>query len=192
MTDAQKLEALVEHNIKNNGWVLQGLTDEGRRQYTDTGIVVDWLRGGRTAYDAVATLFDHSFARALFGDDEVDNNGSSLKTIQYWATQVAVKHLGKLYAVDDSKPYFVICDMPALTMTDLAAPEELVDCERTQYKLEKMAGSIPYETHRIKEVNVYADSLPAYLYHLQEAVILPTPSEQIDYMYNAVFGGGDE
>lgn len=118
-------------------------------------------------------IFSDDFAKALWGTDQVDNNGVSIKTIQYWATQVAVKHLGKLHAVEDNKPVVSIYDMPDVDFSK--PPEELVEGTRTQYRLQKMAGSIPFETHRIKEVNVYADSLPAYLYHLQQMVIDPDP-----------------
>jgi hypothetical protein len=135
--------------------------------------------GGVYETGVMYTMFNHEFASALWGEDEVDDNGASLKTIQYWATQVAVEHLGTLYAVERNEPVVSILDQGPLDFN--APPEALTEVKETKYQLEKLTGSIPFNTHRINEVAVHARSLPAYLFHLQQMVIAEDP---IKYLGN--------
>jgi hypothetical protein len=68
MSNQEILEKAIQKAIAG-GWVYHGLTDEGEIQYTDTGVVVNWLRGGRTGYSAETIIFNHDFAKALWGND---------------------------------------------------------------------------------------------------------------------------
>lgn len=166
-TDYNSLESLELINTTANtvtlkGWV-EFVDEDGNTDESTTEITFNYKE----------LIFNHEFCKALWGDDAVDNNGVSLKSIQYWATQVAIKHLGKLHPVKDNTPIISVHDLAEIDFTK--PPDELVEGTVTQYKLERMVGSIPFETHRIKEVNVHADSLPAYLHHLQQMVIAEDP-----------------
>lgn len=52
----------------DGGWSMPGLTDEGKMHFTDNGVVVDWLRGGRDFKSTETIIFNHDFAKVLWGD----------------------------------------------------------------------------------------------------------------------------
>ncbi len=70
MTDKETLERAIQKAIAS-GWNRVGLTDEGEMHFTDGGIVVDWLRGGRDFVATETIIFNHDFAKALWGEEEV-------------------------------------------------------------------------------------------------------------------------
>lgn len=118
-------------------------------------------------------LFNHEFTKALWGDDLVDNHGQSMKVIRAWANQVAVKHLGKLHAVEQDKPYATIFDMPEMDFSK--PPDSLVEGTKIEYKLQKMAASLQFETHQLQPIEIDADTQPLYIWHMMRMATYPEP-----------------
>jgi hypothetical protein len=122
VSNEEKLEALVDYAVnhqfvpKNFGWI-----PEDRQALLRYWFIADNYK---------AVIFNHDFARALFGD-----------TSQF---------LG--YKTTDNSIEWKWSDNP-------------------------------------KEFGFIITRLPAFQYHLQQAIILPTIEKQIDYFYGVVFGG---
>lgn len=144
MTSAEKLEALVRRNIEN-GWN-QGWHQDKRTKWPPDNLKVEESYGdqGETGWyvwighslhklcDSCGCedlIFNHDFARALFGEELIE--------YQY------------CYNGTDGNVY----------------PEYLFSRD----------GETPY-------------TVPAFEYHLQQAVIADDP---ISYFYDAIFGGSD-
>lgn len=127
---------------------------------------------------AVGLLFDHDFAKGLFGTHEVDDNGWSISAIKVWAKQVAVEIEGTLRAVPDnwSRPEISYAVIPEIDIQRYSeeAPMELVEAQTVTRELVRMGASIPFETHSIDRVEIYG-TRPAYQYHLQQMALSPNP-----------------
>lgn len=100
MTDKDILEKAIQKAI-DGGWTKQGLTDEGKMHFTENGIVVDWLRGGRDFTSIETIIFNHDFAKALWGDEmrwQEDGENSRLQTNYKY-------HLQQMVIADDPIKY---------------------------------------------------------------------------------------
>lgn len=162
-----------------NGWkapsllkalYMNSLTDETLR-----GQNVEMVRG---------MILSHDFAKALWGEEEVDNNGWEIKTIRAWANQVAVKHAGKLVNVDPKQRYVYLMEVPEL-LHEYELPEDptaVVQAHKVEYKLEQMMGQVPFETHRLEPLEVECTKLPAWKFHLREIVTAPNAIQYLDLM----------
>lgn len=109
MNHQEILTRVIEKAIAN-GWTHEGLTDEGTIHYTETGIVVDWLRGGRTGFAVEAVIFNHDFAKALWGeeyyaDDTFDGNGVAIKYIAEWSLPEWQYRLQQMVIANDPIKY---------------------------------------------------------------------------------------
>lgn len=130
--------------------------------------------------DPIELIFNHEFARALWGSEQVDNHGHDIKSIRIWANQVAVKHAGKLYEVNPEKQFVTMLRYPELSTFDLQSPESVVNVERVEYELKRMTGEIPFETFKLHPLEVEVDSLPAYKHHLREMATLEDPIRYLE------------
>lgn len=130
---------------------------------------------------ACGLLMSQDFAKAIFGEEEVDEYGQSVVGIQVWAKQVAVEHNGKLYDVPYDQYEMAFYKMPLVDMWDKeqAVPTTLVKPEITRIKLENLYGTIPAQTHRIHGVRVLG-AIPAWQWHLQKMVICSNPFDYVD------------
>lgn len=133
-----------------------------------------WARG---------LIFTPEFASAFFGTEEVDDYGYNVKAITMWARQVFVKHANKLHAAIPDRPDLTVIEMDEVDFTeDTTEPEELVNAREITYKLENLAASFPFETHKIDEFEVKGGE-PAYMWHLKNMAVAPNPFEYLqDYI----------
>jgi hypothetical protein len=151
-----------------------------------------WNDLGDEARDAVLSLlltdytynlfiFNHDFARALWGDELVDNNGQEMKPIRLWANQVAVEHAGKIYEVDPNRVHGAIPIMPEINWSEaLNAPDSVIDAIQVEYELKRLTGMVTFETHRLQPLEIAATTLPCWQYHLQQMVITPDPIKYLE------------
>lgn len=72
MTNQEILTKAIEKAIAG-GWKHQGITDEGEMHFGDSGVVVDWLRGGQDYMSVGDLMLDHDFAKALWGEELSDD-----------------------------------------------------------------------------------------------------------------------
>lgn len=120
-------------------------------------------------------IFDHSFARAVFGTSPADRYGQPLLAIQIYAEQVAYKFDGRLYNADRSKPSMVFARVPDVTVNPFLAPlGESIDIQRFTQKLRDLRATLPFETHQIKEISI-AGAQEMWQWHLEQMVLLPNP-----------------
>lgn len=125
-------------------------------------------------------IFYKDFARTVWGNDKVDSNGFNMTLIEMWARQVAVEHMGRLYAVESQKPIVTFYETPEMkTLANEYAELAIPDIQRVEYKLEHMSGTIPFRTHRIERIDVVGDVQPAYDYHRQRMVIADDPLQYL-------------
>ncbi len=114
MTNQKILEKAISIAV-DGGWVYHGLTDEGKIHYLDTGIVVDWLRGGREAYQLESIIFNHEFAKALWSEGQAglsEANGHWYEPISRYDERSYIEvldlweyHLQQMVIADDPIEY---------------------------------------------------------------------------------------
>lgn len=133
----------------------------------------EWARG---------LLLSHDFAKAIFGDETVADDGTGLATLKMWAKQVAVEHEGKLYAAQRGRREMNFAVTPHLEYETMAehlystAPSLQV----VTYKLKDLVAQIPLDTHRVAEIELFG-GLPAWQWHLKKMVVHDNPFKYVDY-----------
>lgn len=131
-------------------------------------------------FDVAELIFDHDFNKALWGNDEVDNHGWSVKAIRLWANQVAVKHGETIYDAEPEKRFGAIAVYPEIDWQEaLEQPDALVNVNKVEYELKRMTASIPFETHRMETLEIESDTQTAWQYHIQQMVIADDPIEYL-------------
>jgi hypothetical protein len=140
---------------------------------------------------AQGMLFDHDFAKAVFGYEEVDDYGHDFKALRFWAKQVAIKHMDKLYQVKGDEYQVVMLNQPKvadiLKITDnMPADVTLEAPERVVYGIRNLAASIPFNTHKLQDVEVTGGT-PSWQYHIKQMAISENPFVYInDYIDEAL------
>lgn len=139
---------------------------------------------------AQGMLFDHDFAKAVFGYEEVDEWGQNFYAIRMEAIQVAVEHEGELFKVQPDRPNIVMLKQPVLEpyykITDSNFADTTIEYpEKVVYEIKKMVGQIPFKTHRLTKLDVVG--IPAWQYHIKQMAISENPFVYInDYIDEAL------
>jgi len=168
MNNKEILEKAIQKAI-DNGWNCEYDTSFAEYYNSDT---MESYPDYEVQIHLYAIIFDHDFAKALWGKELTDKNGYGITAFKIWAKQVAVKHLGKIYVAEPDKP-FLSFEHSAISkeLGDLA----IVNSEHVEYKLKDLFASIPFDTHSLQEIDVVGDLVPKWQYHLQQMVIADDP-----------------
>ena len=127
---------------------------------------------------AIGLMTTQDFASKFFGTEEVDYKGHDFAAIKLWVKQFAVKYKEKIYNAPQDSQYLTLVNYPEVKYdftSDMinSAPAQIVDAEKVTIKLEELAASIPFETHKLEDVEVY--QFKSWEYHLQQMIISPNP-----------------
>lgn len=168
MSNQEILEKAIQKAIEG-GWKA---TLEGNilKKIDETGKFHLWI--GANTWGSIDLIFNHEFAKALWGNDVVTKDAVGFGIIKIWAEQVAYEFEGRLHAAN-GKRQMAFLKYPD-NMLVHRAPNELVEVEKVVMDLKHLAGSIPFRTHKIKEVDVLG-GIPTWQYHLQQMVIADDP-----------------
>ena len=128
---------------------------------------------------AQGLLFDHDFAKAVFGYDQVDEFGQGFYLIRMVAIQTAVEHEGELFKVDPSRPTITMVKTPVLDhaykISDMTFADTSIEYpDKVTYDLKRMVGQVPFKTHRITEIEVEGGQ-PSWQYHIKQMAVSENP-----------------
>lgn len=131
-------------------------------------------------------IFDHDFAKAIFGQELYDYKGSATNfyAIRLWCKQVAFEIFGKVHRVDRERREYAFIKPVDLSLEDMTAkaPADIVGVEQVVMQLKDMAGSISFTTHELSEVDVMG-GIPAWQWHLREMIVADNPYKYLlDYI----------
>lgn len=129
-------------------------------------------------------LFDHDFARAVFGDEEVDQYGQSVIGIRVWARQVAVEmEDGKIMMAQPDRrivSYIKQQDHETLFGREPVDPTAIVNnAEIVEIELKNIYAQIPLTTHRLQDIDIIGAQV-SWKWHLQEMIISDNPFLYMD------------
>lgn len=130
---------------------------------------------------ASGLLFDHEFARAFFGDRLMHRTRSDMGLIKIWAKQFAVEHEGKIYNARPNMPYTTFLEYDDTEWWADRSPTEMVEAKQVTKHLKDLVASIPFQTHKIEDVEVHdiTPGISAYEYHLEK---MATDNNPFDYL----------
>lgn len=128
---------------------------------------------------AQGMLFDHDFAKAVFGEEQVDEYGQDFYAIHILAVQTAIEHAGKLYNVRPDQRQVVMLEQPMVAhIEELSkvnpADTTLEQPKKVVYDIEKLVGQIPFKTHQIKAIEIDGGQ-PAWQYHIKQMAVSADP-----------------
>lgn len=111
----------------------------------------------------------HEFARAFFGDHDLDYSGNDLTALMIHFKQVAVEYGDKIYAISDNgNPKLWITER--LTEVGNNLPVADYDLKRIEIELKDMYKAIPVKTHKLHSIE-WRGVVPAYKWHLSNMVM---------------------
>lgn len=127
-------------------------------------------------------LFNHSFARGLWGATEVNADSFDMTGIRLHFKQVAVQLEDRLIAVPPesaSAMEYKVPGLPADPIQDI----DMSEVEKITYELEAIYHVIPLTTHRLLSLDLMGVQ-PKYHYHLKQMVLADDPLEYALRHYN--------
>lgn len=111
----------------------------------------------------------HEFARAFFGDHDLDYSGNDLTALMIHFKQVAVEYGDKIYAVSDNgNPKLWITE--CLTEVGNSLPVADYNLKRIEIELKDMYKAIPVKTHKLHSIR-WRGAVSAYKWHLANMVM---------------------
>lgn len=176
MSNKEILEKAIQKAI-DGGWKEpHGNTlrvDDDGKLFCFMNGATDGVRVYGYQFNVERLIFNHEFAKALWGNNHVSKSGSDYGLIKIWAEQVAFEFEGRVYAAKPGERVRAFVKYSDDALSD-HAPTELMSASKVVQQLKNLIATIPFNTHKIKAVEAIG-TIPLWQYHLQQMVVSPDP-----------------